>query len=145
MQEDEKLLCSFDPHIKDSVKVLIIEDDENVADLLAEGVSCAEGEYEVYTAKDGIEAAEKISELQPDIIILDIILPGIDGFKLCRMIKNQRKAAKVIAITGNDALKIENEIRAAGADAYLVKPFNVKHLITMIKDFADKLGWEKNN
>ena len=52
---------------------------------------------------------------------------------------------KVIAITGNDAPKVGNEISAAGADAYLVKPFNIKYLVSLITDFTEQWGQERDN
>jgi len=112
-------------------KILIVDDEPNIL-LSLEFLFKKEG-YKVYIARDGDEAMGIIDETIPELVILDIMMPKVDGYEVCRHIKSTYKDVKVVFLT---AKTTESEIKkgeALGADLYLTKPFSNKDLISKIK------------
>jgi len=122
----------------ETVKVLVVEDDEPVLNVLTEGIRRSGDEFDVYTAANGFEAGQKFNELLPEFVVLDIFLPGMDGFQVCRMIKEKKANTRVIAITGHHSEDVMTRILEAGADKYLQKPFETEQLIKEIETFIPK-------
>lgn len=109
-------------------KILIVDDEEDVRLFLSDFLE--ERDFRVETASHGGEALEKIKKEPPDIVLLDIMMPGMDGIRCLEKIKSDYPKVAVIMIT---ALKDENRIAQAkkmGAYAYLVKPFSLNYLET---------------
>jgi len=103
--------------------VLIVDDDQEVSGMLKTFFQ-KQGEYEVSTASDGITALMEVGRLKPDLLVLDIMLPGIDGVEVCRRIKgNSVNKTSIIAISGVDSN--EKRILQAGADAFMLKPVDL--------------------
>lgn len=97
--------------------------------------------YEVITAYDGQEALEKVRNQNPDLIILDLMLPKMDGYKVCRMLKFDKKY-KSIPIILFTALVQESDKEMGsqvGADAYIIKPFEPQVLLSKIKELLGGL------
>ncbi len=119
-----------------NVKILVVDDDENVRDLIKEILSL-EG-YQVFTAKNGKEALEKINTLNPDIALIDYLLPKLDGISLCKIIKHDPEIFDigVVLITGLNNLETRIKGISAGADDFLTKPFFVPELKARIKSLA---------
>jgi len=114
-------------------KILIIEDDDHIIELLKFNVE--NNGYEVSIAMDGNEGLNKAINELPDLILLDLMLPGIDGIEICNKLKNKdrTKDIPIIMLTakGHETDKILGlEI---GADDYMTKPFSVRELMTRIK------------
>jgi excisionase family DNA binding protein len=109
-------------------KVLVVDDDELIVKNISRYFGKAGDNYEVFTATNGFEAGEAISDQNPDLVILDIMLPGIDGFKVCELIRKRNKDTKIIAITGYDSDENKKKIIASGANSYLAKPFEIADL-----------------
>lgn len=114
-------------------KILIIEDDDHIIELLKFNVE--NNGYEVSVAMDGNEGLDKAINELPDLILLDLMLPGIDGIDICNRLKNKErtKDIPIIMLTakGHETDKILGlEI---GADDYMTKPFSVRELMTRIK------------
>jgi len=114
-------------------KILIIEDDDHIIELLKFNVE--NNGYEVSIAMDGNEGLNKAIDELPDLILLDLMLPGIDGIEICNKLKNKdrTKDIPIIMLTakGHETDKILGlEI---GADDYMTKPFSVRELMTRIK------------
>lgn len=111
-------------------KILIVDDDENICELITLYLE-KEG-FNVVCANDGLEALELYKEEQPDLIILDIMLPGIDGKEVCKRIKKKDDIPILMlsakAETFDKVLCLE-----LGADDYVVKPFEAKELIARVK------------
>ena len=111
-------------------RVLVVDDDKNICELLRLYLE-KEG-YGVILAHDGEEAVVKFNALKPDIILLDIMLPGIDGWQVCREIR-KKSNVPIIMITA----KVETFDKVLGlelgADDYIVKPFDTKEVIARIK------------
>ncbi|MEN3013193.1 MAG: response regulator [Endomicrobiia bacterium] len=118
------------------LKVLVIDDEPEVHEFVQDVLNDLPN-IEVKSAYDGFSAGIIVSEYMPDLIILDLLLPGIDGFKVCSNIKNNQKLKhiKILAITGYDSAEYRQKIFAAGADDYLPKPMELK----IFKEKVNKL------
>ena len=111
-------------------KVLIIEDDDNLQEALRYRLE--QDGYTVHSAMDGEEGLDLAREVGPDLIILDIMLPILDGFEVCRIIR-QEIAAPVIILTAKDE-EVDRVVGLElGADDYVVKPFSTRELLARIK------------
>jgi len=121
----------------EKVKVLVVDDDEPVLDVTA-GSLRQRSDFDVSVARDGFEAGRMVGEVNPDIVILDIRLPGVDGFSVCESIKKNYPETRVIAITGFGSDEVQKKIMDAGADLYLEKPFDLKYLILEIESVLNK-------
>lgn len=121
-------------------KVLIIDDDEAFNNMLQKSFSINLPNHEIRQAFDGFEAGSIITEWYPEIIILDIDLPGIDGHKLCQRIKSDPKLGNplVLVVTGLDDPQEKDLILKEGADSFWAKPFDHKELAKSILDVDQK-------
>ena len=113
----------------DRLTVLIIEDDSAIVSLVSLGLRYEK--YQVLTATNGLEGWQLFNEKEPDLIILDWLLPGMDGIKLCRMIRAQSDIP-IIMITARDAITDRVNGLESGADDYVVKPFHIDELIARV-------------
>lgn len=115
-------------------KILVVDDEKDTVSALSLRLKSLG--YQVIEAFDGIEALEKARAERPDAILLDIMLPKLDGYKVCRMLKfdEKFKDIPIILITA----KVEEGNRRmgmdVGADAYVTKPFNTEELMAKLKD-----------
>jgi DNA-binding response OmpR family regulator len=116
-------------------KVLVVDDEENIIQILEFSIA-AEG-YEVVTASNGEEAIEKARKEQPNLIILDIMMPKVDGYEACRVIKSNplTKKIPVILLTAKGR-EIDKRLGfEVGAADYIVKPFSPSKLIEKINEY----------
>lgn len=111
------------------IKILLVDDEPNILQFLELGLT-NEG-FEIQTATDGMAAVAMASEFQPHVVILDVMMPGMDGFEVCRMIKKSENAA-VIMLTAKD--EVDNRVKGLtlGADDYMMKPFSFEELLARI-------------
>lgn len=117
--------------MKRPIKVLIIEDDENIAELIQ--LYIEKTGYSSITAYDGEEGLKKFYNESPDCIILDLMLPKIDGWEICKMIRMEDKKIPIIMLTGKgETYDIVHGLEI-GADDYIVKPFDPNELIARVK------------
>ena len=114
-------------------RVLIIEDERDIADLI--GFNLERAGYEVSKAHDGIEGASMALHLCPDLVILDLMLPGKDGFKVFKEIRRDARTRDVPVIMLTARAQTEDRIKGleAGADDYLTKPFSPKELMLRVQ------------
>ena len=114
-------------------KVLIVDDEEHIVELLDFNLKNAG--YETFKACDGIEALKLVNEEKPNLMLLDLMLPGIDGFDVCKEIKKNKdmKNISIIMLTakGEELDKILG--LELGADDYITKPFSVRELLARVK------------
>lgn len=117
----------------DNAKVLVV-DDQEISVTFLEKVLEKEG-YKIFTAYDGIEALEKFEKEQPDIILLDIKMPRMDGFEVCKKIKEDPKKRMIPIIMITALTDTQDKIKGIelGADDYINKPFNKYELLVRIK------------
>lgn len=115
----------------EEIKILIVEDESSIRKFI--NINLSINGFTVIEAESGEKALEMIDEYKPSIIILDIMLPGIDGFEVCQKIRETRSDIIIIMLTarGQDMDKIMG--LGLGADDYMVKPFNPLELVARIK------------
>lgn len=114
-----------------SYKILVVEDDNQIQELIVEFLSSQD--YEVDVANDGVEGYEKFKESKYDLVILDVMMPRLDGHSLCKMIRNSDKEVSIIFLTalGDE----ESEVKGFDLDAddYISKPFSFNILIKRVE------------
>jgi DNA-binding response OmpR family regulator len=113
------------------MNVLIVEDDPSVARFLAQAVS--EAGYTAQVESDGLQALHTARAARFDLILLDVMLPGLDGFEVCRRLRAAGVASLILIITARDATEDKVEGLDAGADDYIAKPFKVAELLARIR------------
>lgn len=111
-------------------KILIIEDDEGILRFLRRGLTFES--YQVETAVDGQEGLKQLKNWHPDLVILDWMLPGMDGLEVCRRIRASGPIP-VLMLTAKDLIQDRVQGLDAGADDYLVKPFELDELLARIR------------
>lgn len=111
------------------IKILVVDDEPNILQFLELGLQ-NEG-FEVQSASDGIKAINQLKQFQPQVVILDVMMPGMDGFEVCRMLKKSENVA-VIMLTARD--EVDDRVKGLnlGADDYMVKPFSFEELLARI-------------
>jgi len=109
------------------LNVLIVEDDDSVARFLRQATS--EAGYSPQVVADGLDALDMAMAVQFDLILLDIMLPGLNGFDVCRQLRASKVMTPILMITARDALEDKVEGLDSGADDYIVKPFQVAELL----------------
>ena len=119
-------------------KILIADDNENIREALTYLLE-DEG-YQLWLAKDGAETIEKVKEFRPDILFLDIMMPEINGYDVCQVIKSDPvlKNTYVIMLTAKGQVAEQERGKEVGADEYVVKPFSPMEILTKIKNILDK-------
>ena len=120
--------------------ILIVEDDKNIADLLRlylekEGMTCT-------VAGDGLTGLEKFQAVQPDLVILDIMLPSMDGWSVCRKIRETSKTP-IIMLTAKGELEDKVSGLEMGADDYITKPFETKEVLARVHAVLRRYGEEE--
>jgi CheY-like chemotaxis protein len=114
--------------------VLIVDDEPNVVDLVR--VTLEDERVRVLDASDGAHAIEALSALQPDLVLLDVNLPDLSGFEICRWIRQDAGLThtKVVMLTAAAQKEDLARGRAAGADHYLTKPFSPVRLLSLVEE-----------
>lgn len=125
-------------------KVLIAEDEEHIRRLIK--VILEQDNYDLIEAKDGKEALEKVSEEMPDLLILDLMMPKIDGIEVCQQLKKNALTRKIPVIMLTAKREMSDKVVGvkAGADDYLTKPFEPRELRVRVRTFLDKEKRERN-
>ena len=116
-----------------TTRVMVIDDSQTIR-RTAETLLAREG-YEVVTAQDGFEALSKIADHQPDIIFIDIMMPRLDGYQACALIKNNPRfrGTPIIMLSSKDGLFDRARGRIVGSDEYLTKPFTRDELLGAVR------------
>ncbi|WP_151791270.1 twitching motility response regulator PilG [Acinetobacter soli] len=117
-----------------AIKIMVIDDSKTIR-RTAETLLQKEG-YTVVTATDGFEALSKIAQTNPDIIFVDIMMPRLDGYQTCALIKNSQnyQHIPVIMLSSKDGLFDQAKGRIVGSDEYLIKPFSKDELLSAIRN-----------
>ena len=120
----------------DKKKVFLLDDNPDFVSVTK--IRLESNNYEVITATDGKEALEKIKDAKPDVILLDILMPEMDGYQVCECLKEEQKTADIpiILLTGKDLEPrgIEDRCSKLGIDAFLRKPVHAKELLAKIDE-----------
>jgi DNA-binding response OmpR family regulator len=117
------------------MKILIVEDDELISDLVKENL-ILEG-FDTLVCNNGIDAVKIAEESKPDLIVLDVMLPGMDGFHVCK--KLQKSGIPIIMLTAKNDISDKLAGLEAGADDYIVKPFDSRELIARVHTIFRRL------
>lgn len=119
-------------------KILIVDDDSMVRKALAKTLS--DRRYEIREAADGFEAGMQVMLFEPDLLILDLVMPAMDGIEVCKRIKQNSATAhmKTVVLTGYDTEENRRQILKAGADAFLVKPVDKDTLLRHVTNLLNK-------
>ncbi len=117
------------------VRILVVDDEEPVTKLIARAIRTQFPDFEVIEANDGFRAGATIATIRPDVVILDLRMPGMDGYDVCRMIKSQEttRHAEVIAITAYPSPESKKQILDCGARVCLNKPLDLDRLLKEVK------------
>lgn len=110
--------------------VLVVDDDDMIRRLVRTVLEA--DEFEVAEATDGESALALASSAEPAVVVLDIMMPGIDGVEVCRRLDHER--IKVIVLTARDDPDLENDCRLAGANAFVTKPFSSIELLDLVAE-----------
>ena len=108
------------------MRILIADDDRAVRDALRRALAL--GGYDVELAADGLQTLDAVAQAAPDALVLDIGMPGVDGLEVCRRLRRAGDRVPILMLTARDAIEDRIEGLDAGADDYLVKPFDVGEL-----------------
>lgn len=122
----------------DEKKILLVEDEPRIADALRMGL--AENDFEIEIAYDGHLGLKLFQSMRFDLVVLDINLPGINGYELCKHIRAANPEIPVIMLTAFGALRDKIEGYDAGADDYIVKPFEFRELLMKIRVLLRRTG-----
>lgn len=122
----------------DRKRILVVDDEEDILKVLRFRLEA--NNYEVLVASDGQEGLNKARSEKPDLMILDLMLPKLDGYKVCRMLKFDEvyKAIPIIIFTARTQKKDEELGMEMGADAYIFKPFESEILLDKIRELLNK-------
>jgi two-component system alkaline phosphatase synthesis response regulator PhoP len=118
-------------------RIMVVEDDENLNKLISYNLS--KNGYMVESIYDGISAKDKLAKDVFDVVVLDIMLPGVDGFRICEFIKENSPAYKTFVVVLTARAEPLDKIygNILGADYYLTKPFSVAKLMDIIKELTN--------
>lgn len=120
-----------------AIRVLVVDDDERLLELFTDALSMT-GRFEVATAGTGYEAGRMTTKFQPDVVVLDYMLPDINGTKVCESIRSDPDLAgtRILAISGVVNPAEIDQLLAAGADDFIKKPFNIDSVVERIIELA---------
>jgi excisionase family DNA binding protein len=134
-EEAERFARQWNPvGNKGPLRVLVVDDDSAIVDFLKELLEGGENKTVVETAYDGFDAGRKVHAFSPDIVLLDLMMPGIKGIEVCRKIKQLPGLANVRVIAMSGVLSSENEaeLLAAGAECWFSKPIDTTRLLKVM-------------
>lgn len=119
-------------------KLLIVDDEQDLVELMADAFS-RDGRFEIRTANNGFDAGMQVREFRPDVVVLDVMLPDINGREVCQRVRSDTTldSVKIICISGMIEQDKVADLRAAGADDFLQKPFTIDRLIERVCDLLD--------
>ncbi|MDR0676955.1 MAG: response regulator transcription factor [Elusimicrobiota bacterium] len=125
---------------KTKIKILVVDDEKDFSDLIK--VVLKKHDYEVFLAYNGEEALQRVSEIKPDLLILDLNMPKMDGYEVCKRIRltYSYKDIAVLMLTVRTLEQDYIEGFSCGSDDYMVKPFEPKELLARIKNLLIRVG-----
>ncbi|SDL51559.1 response regulator transcription factor [Siphonobacter aquaeclarae] len=122
--------------MKASQKILIVDDEPGIV-MSLEFLMKKEG-YQVYIARDGAEALDIIRQEHPDLVVLDVMMPSVDGYEVCRQVKEDEtlRRTKVIFLSAKSKDTDIEKGLSLGADLYLTKPFSTRNLMAKVQELT---------
>ena len=139
--KQHKLENSVAPEIlaTPTVKIMVVDDEPEIVKIIKAFLEKANPHYHVVVATSGFEAGQLVNSFRPDVVILDLIMPGVDGFSVCRKIKSdpRTRGTKIIAVTAYASEENLKKIRKEGADIVLTKPFDYQKLLSIVSKLTN--------
>lgn len=119
-------------------KLLIVDDDQDLVELISEGFQ-RDGRFDIRSVNNGFDAGMGVREFRPDLVILDVMLPDINGREVCQRVRSDTALdmVKILCISGMVEQDKVAELKAAGADDFMQKPFSIEDLIDRSCDLLD--------
>jgi len=126
--------------VVDDLRVLVVDDEPAVRETVGDTLGL-DG-YDIRTAADGVTALQGMAELRPDAVVLDVLMPGLDGLSVCRTVRGRGDRTPILMLTARDAVGDRVDGLDAGADDYLVKPFAPDELRARVRALLRRAGME---
>jgi DNA-binding response OmpR family regulator len=125
-------------------KIIVVDDDKTATALFEQVLMM--NKYDVVTLNDSAKTVETATEVKPDLIILDLMMPEPDGFKVCRMLRAEPlfRRTPIIIVTALNDLDSKLVAMGAGASDYLVKPFHIDQLFSMVEKQLNRNGLQRD-
>jgi two-component system, OmpR family, response regulator len=121
-----------------SAHLLVVDDEPNIVELLSASLRFAG--YDVSTASNGTEALRKAKEVDPDLVVLDVMMPGLDGFDVVRRLRAEDRHVPVLFLTARDAVEDKVKGLQTGGDDYVTKPFSLDELVARVRALLRRSG-----
>ncbi|HYU86689.1 MAG TPA: response regulator transcription factor [Kribbellaceae bacterium] len=121
-----------------SAHLLVVDDEPNIVELLSASLRFAG--YDVSTAANGTEALKKAKEVNPDLVVLDVMMPGLDGFDVVRRLRAEDRHVPVLFLTARDAIEDKVKGLQTGGDDYVTKPFSLDELVARVRALLRRSG-----
>ncbi len=119
-------------------RLLVVDDEPNIVELLSASLRFAG--FEVHTATNGTQALRRAAEVDPDLVVLDVMMPGLDGFEVVRRMRQDGQHAPVLFLTARDAVEDRIAGLTLGADDYVTKPFSLGEVVARIRAILRRAG-----
>lgn len=119
-------------------KLLIVDDEQDLVDLMSDAFE-RDGRFDIRTANNGFDAGMQVKEFRPDLVVLDVMLPDINGKEVCQRVRSDKTldSVKIVCISGMIEEDKVGDLRNAGADDFMQKPFTVDRLIERVCDLLE--------
>ncbi len=127
-----------DAEAKAGARILVVDDEESISELLSMALRY-EG-FEVVAAADGRTALERFDDFRPHLLVLDVMMPGIDGFEVAKRLADRREDVPIIFLTARDTTGDKVRGLTLGGDDYVTKPFSVEELVARIRTILRRTG-----
>jgi two-component system OmpR family response regulator len=124
----------------DTARVLVVDDEPNIVDVVT--MALRHNGFEVAEAETGAGALERVREWRPDVLVLDVMLPDIDGFEVVRRLRAERIGVPILFLTARDAATDKIWGLAAGGGDYVTKPFSLEELVARLRNIMRRNGVE---
>ncbi|MEI7592385.1 MAG: response regulator transcription factor [Actinomycetes bacterium] len=125
-----------------AARVLVVDDEENIRFLLSSALSHAG--FDVLTAGTGRQGLDELKAFQPDVALLDVMLPDIDGFEMCRRMRAESDRTAVIFLTARDATEDKVRGLTLGGDDYVTKPFSLEEVVARVRVVVRRMGLDQS-
>jgi two-component system OmpR family response regulator len=119
-------------------RVLVVDDEPYIGDLLSTGLRFAG--FEVRVAGGGLEALTAVRDWAPDLVVLDVMMPGVDGFEVTRRLRAEGRQTPVVLLTARDATEDKVAGLTIGADDYITKPFSLEEVVARVRAVLRRLA-----
>lgn len=119
----------------DAERILVVDDDPAIVDLILECARSARPEATLEAAANGYEALLKVGTYHPQVVVLDVFMPGLDGFEVCRQIKEgpETRSTKVLVVSAHADETVRRQAAAVGAEGFVAKPFEIDRLVDCLR------------